>query len=64
MKKTFLSASLVITLFCFSKLLPAQQVTSSKQDVPPVMYGFLAHVLDLQPYLYNIIYGLLTTKIT
>lgn len=53
MKKTFLFASLVITLFCFSQLLPAQQVTSSKQDVPPVMYGFLAHVLDLQPYLYS-----------
>jgi hypothetical protein len=53
MKKTLLFASMVITLVCFSRFAPAQQSESTKQDVPPVMYGFLAHILDLQPYLYS-----------
>lgn len=53
MKKSHLLIAFLIALFGLGRQAFAQQAASSKQDVPPVMYGFLAHILDLQPYLYS-----------
>ena len=53
MKKIFLFVLLLTNLLSYAAQSLAQEATSPKQSVPPVMYGFLAHILDLQPYLYS-----------
>lgn len=52
MKKIFTLTLLTFSLFSFNRLLFAQEESSSKQT-PPVMFEFLSHILDLQPYLYS-----------
>jgi hypothetical protein len=53
MMKRILLAFIAVNLFFLGQFAFAQQPNAPKQEVPPVMYGFLAHILDLQPYLFS-----------
>jgi hypothetical protein len=54
MKKLISLLSMISFIFVTGLVLAqSESKTSNKESVPPVMYGFLSNILELQPYLYS-----------